>query len=87
MPGTFTTTVVTPERQVAEAQCTYANLPAHDGQLGVQHNRAPLLVELGEGTLRLDLAAGGTETYRLRGGFAQVVDNKLTVLADAVDSD
>ena len=83
--------MVTPERQVLEKECVYVNLPAHDGQLGVEHNRAPLLVALGSGRLRLDLApapggGGGSETYRVSGGFAQVVENRVTILTDEAEA-
>jgi hypothetical protein len=40
----FQCTVVTPEQQVMDETVTQAILPAHDGQLGVLTNRAPILV-------------------------------------------
>ena len=51
----FQCTVVTPEQQVLDETVTQAILPAHDGQIGILTDRAPLLVKLGVGPLRLDV--------------------------------
>jgi len=79
----FQCSLVTPERSVFEGAVTYATLPAHDGQLGVMHNHAPLLVQLGEGRLDLTLPGGTHQRYDLSGGFAQVHANKLTLLSES----
>src|SRR5438094_9390995 len=77
----FQIVVVTPEQQVLEETVTQAILPAHDGQVGILTNRAPLLVKLGQGPLKLDPAGGGkSRRLYLEGGIAQMKDNKLTVL-------
>lgn len=82
MAKTFTCSLVTPERSVLEAEVSYANLPAHDGQLGVMRDRAALLTELGKGTLTLDLADGSKKLFALEGGFAQMQSNRLTLLCE-----
>jgi len=90
----FRCVVVTPEQQTLDEKVSQVILPAHDGQLGILTNRSPLLVELGIGSLRVDLAAGGQPTtYFVDGGFAQMKDNVLTVLtqkaipADKIDAE
>lgn len=80
MPDTFQCTVVTPEQQVFDEPVQYASLPGWDGQVGVMHNRAPLLVKLGDGPLRLDDPAGKSRWFFVGGGFAQMKDNRLTLL-------
>ena len=57
--------------------------PIVDGDrlVGVLTDRAPLLARLGQGPLRVDLAAGGTRHYYVEGGVAQMKDNVLTILA------
>jgi F-type H+-transporting ATPase subunit epsilon len=84
----FQCTVVTPEQQAFDASITQAILPAHDGLIGILTNRAPLLVRLGAGPLRLDLAAGRSQYYFVDGGVAQMKDNKLTIVTgEAIASD
>jgi F-type H+-transporting ATPase subunit epsilon len=75
----FQCTIVTPEQQALDATVEQAILPAHDGLLGILTDRAPLLVKLGVGPLRVD-TAGGTIHFLVDGGVAQMKDNKLTVL-------
>lgn len=76
----FKVVVVTPEQQVLDESATQVILPAHDGQIGILTDRAPLLVKLGQGALQIDLPAGASRTFYVEGGIAQMKDNNLTVL-------
>lgn len=78
----FRCVIVTPEAQVLDESLTQAILPAHDGLLGVLTGRAPLLVKLGVGPLRVDLAGGQRQYFFVEGGVAQVKDDRLTILTD-----
>jgi F-type H+-transporting ATPase subunit epsilon len=78
----FQCTVVTPEQQVLDEQVTQAIVPAHDGQVGILTDRAPLLVKLGVGELRLDVAGGQHRAFLIDGGVAQMKDNRLTIITD-----
>lgn len=81
----FKIQLVTPQGKLLDAQATSCTLPAHDGSMGVLANRAPMVVKLGMGPLRVafaDSAAGqgGSREYLVEDGFAHMVDNKLLVL-------
>src|SRR6185295_6511150 len=78
---TFHCSVITPERAVLETEATFVALPAHDGELGVLRNRAPMLYKLGTGELRIDPPEGKKYLY-VDGGFAQMVENRLTLLTE-----
>ena len=82
MAATFHLSVVTPERSVLDGEVKFVALPAHDGEIGVMKNRAPLLVRLAPGALRAD-TDGGPRTLYIDGGFAEMADNRLTVLTEA----
>ncbi|HVR08653.1 MAG TPA: ATP synthase F1 subunit epsilon [Thermoanaerobaculia bacterium] len=82
MANTFHISVITPERAVLESEAVFAAVPAHDGELGILHNRAPMLYRLGAGLLRLDTPAGKRALF-VSGGFAQMVENRLTILTEA----
>ena len=77
----FDLAVITPERAVLRAPATFVAIPAWDGEVGILAHRAPLLVKLGVGWLRADTPEG-RKTYLIDGGFAQVVDNKVSVLTE-----
>jgi F-type H+-transporting ATPase subunit epsilon len=91
----FQCVIVTPEQQVLDERVSQVILPAHDGEVGILTGRAALLVKLGVGALRLDIAAGGAQkrTLFVDGGIAQMRDNQLTVLtsqaiaADEIDAE
>ena len=78
----FQCTVVTPEQQVLDESITQAIVPGHDGKVGILTDRAPLLLKLGLGALRIDLQSGQKKLYYIQGGVAQMKDNKLTILTE-----
>ncbi|HZF13858.1 MAG TPA: ATP synthase F1 subunit epsilon [Thermoanaerobaculia bacterium] len=81
---TFHVSVITPERAVLEADATFVAFPAHDGEVGILPGRAPLLFKMGIGLLRVEKPAadGGEERFFVDGGFAQMVENRLTLLTE-----
>lgn len=78
---TFQLAVVTPEAAVLDTEARFVALPAHDGEIGVLRDRAPLLIKLDVGLLRAETAEGTTRLY-VDGGFAEMIDNRLTVLTE-----
>lgn len=82
MASNFRCTIVTPESQLLDDEVTYASIPAWDGQVGLMHQRAPLLAKLGHGPLRLDYASGGSRWLYIGGGFAQMENDRLAVLTE-----
>ena len=78
---TFHCSVITPERAVLEADATFVAFPAHDGEVGILPGRAPLLFKMGIGSLRVETPEGN-HNYFVDGGFAQMVENRLTLLTE-----
>jgi len=78
---TLTCSVLTPERAVLEAQAGFAALPAYDGEVGILPGRAPLLCRLGVGIVRLQTAGDVTRLF-VDAGFAEVHDDKVTILTE-----
>ena len=77
----FHASVVTPEQAVFEGPARFVALPAWDGEIGIMRHRAPLLVKLGVGRLRID-TSDQQLVFLIDGGFAEMVDNRLTVLTE-----
>lgn len=82
-PMAFHCVIVTPEQQILDERVQQVILPAHDGEMGVLTDRAPVLIKLGIGRLRVDIASGKTASFYVEGGVAQMRDNKLTILTDS----
>src|SRR5688500_11772055 len=78
----FQCVIVTPEAQVLDETVTQVILPAHDGEVGILTDRAPLLVKLGLGALRIDFQGGQKRELFVEGGVAQMKDNRLTILTN-----
>lgn len=78
---TFHCSVITPERAVLEADATFVAFPAHDGEVGILRNHAPLLYKLGVGLLRVETPEE-KHAFFVDGGFAQMVENRLTLLTE-----
>ena len=79
--GTFHCSVIAPEKAVLECDARFVAFPAHDGEMGILQNRAPLLCRVGIGRLRVE-TPDEAHTFFVAGGFAQVVANKLTILTE-----
>ncbi|MCG3177809.1 MAG: ATP synthase epsilon chain [Phycisphaerae bacterium] len=80
---TFQVELVTPHLAEQPMTCTFAALPAWDGEIGVLHGRSPLVCKLGAGELRVEVD-GAVRRYYIQGGFAEVLDGVVTVLTGQV---
>jgi F-type H+-transporting ATPase subunit epsilon len=85
MADTFQLEVATPERLLVDEQVTEAQLPGKNGYMGILAGHAPLLSALGAGLLTY---AGGSKTEMLviSGGFVEVFENHVRVLADHAET-
>jgi F-type H+-transporting ATPase subunit epsilon len=78
----FRVSVVTPEGSVLEADALSAVFPAYDGEVGILPNHAPLLALLGVGELRVKRTDGVEDRLYVDQGFAQFLDDKLTLVTE-----
>ena len=76
--------IATPEKLVVDRQADYAEIPGKSGFMGILPGHAALLSELGEGKLTLT-TAGQSESFTVTGGYVEVRDNHVRVLADRVE--
>ena len=73
--------IATPEKLVASQPADSVQIPGKDGYMGILPGHAALLSELGEGELSLT-RSGQTERYQVSGGYVEIRDNHVRVLAD-----
>ena len=86
MADTFELEIVTPERSIVKEAAVRAQVPGKDGYLGILPEHAPLLSELGIGTLTYVTPRGTTYSVAIHGGYVEVLDNQVRVLADIAES-
>ena len=76
--------VITPDKVVWDAMAEELILPSSTGQLGVLTDHAPLLTALDIGVMKLKSDAGWTSIVLME-GFAEVEDNKVTILCNGAE--
>ena len=84
--STFRCAIVTPTEQVLDEDVTEVEFPQWDGQRGLMKSAAPFVGRLGVGLLRIRISGGGDKEFLLNGGFAELHDDKLVLLADEIVS-
>jgi F-type H+-transporting ATPase subunit epsilon len=84
MADRFRLRVYSPERQLVDTDVAEVTAPGVYGEIGVLPDHAALVTLLEPGVLSYKT---GTAVNRLRvsGGFAEVRDNVMTVLADSAE--
>jgi len=77
--------LVTPERQVMSEDVYMVVVPGTEGESGIMEGHAPYMTTLKNGELAVYRSAGAQpERIAVTGGFAEMGDKGLTVLAESV---
>ena len=73
--------LVSPERELFAGLVDQVDAPGSEGDFGVLAGHAPFMTALKEGPVRVH-NDGTVKTYEVRGGFADVTPEGLTILAE-----
>ena len=73
--------IVTPEKQLVAEEVDQVNAPGSEGDLGILYNHAPILTNLRSGQLSYE-KDGETIALVVSGGYLEVSENRVTVLAE-----
>jgi len=84
LPEVLELVIVTPMRQLVRTHTREVTLPGATGYLGVLPGHAPLMTELGIGELIFQGTAQ-TEPIAIVRGFAEVLPERVTVLAETAE--
>jgi F-type H+-transporting ATPase subunit epsilon len=84
MADTIQIEVVTPERMVVKDTADDVQIPGKDGYLGILPGHAPLITELAVGEISYR-HAGQTKRLSVAWGFAEVLPDKVTILAETAE--
>ena len=85
MAETFELEIATPERLIVREQAVRAQIPGKDGYYGILPDHAAMVSELGIGTLTYATSSGGSYVVAIHGGFVEVLENHVRVLADIAE--
>ena len=84
MSQKLTLSIVTPEKQLVSDEVDQVNASGTEGDLGILYDHAPLLTNLRSGQLSYE-KDGETVALVVSGGYLEVTDNRVIVLAEAVE--
>ncbi len=80
--GLLTVRLVTPDRVLLDATAEAVELPSMSGYLEALYGAAPLLAELGAGEVRLHGGTSKEQVFFVAWGFAEVLPERVTILAE-----
>ncbi|MEM9326835.1 MAG: ATP synthase F1 subunit epsilon [Bacteroidota bacterium] len=79
--------IITPDEKVFQGEVDSATFPGSDGSFQVLNNHAPMISTLGYGDIKYSrmVEKKVRETHLLvEGGIVEVLNNKVTVLAEKI---
>jgi F-type H+-transporting ATPase subunit epsilon len=77
--------VVTPEKRVVDDQASEITIPGSTGYLGILPGHAPLITEIAVGEIAYKDSHGARQLLAVAWGFAEVLPDKVTVLAETAE--
>ena len=74
--------ITSPDKQIFSGDVDLVQLPGSDGLFEIFHNHAPMIAALGPGRAKVQDAEGKLQFFDIKGGVCEVLENKITVLAE-----
>jgi F-type H+-transporting ATPase subunit epsilon len=84
MADTLHLQIVTPDKKLVDDAADQVQMPGKSGYLGILPGHAPLITELTTGEIAYT-KSGTTQYVAMSWGFAEVLPDKVTILADAAE--
>jgi len=78
--------IVTPTKVIFKGDVISFSAPGVMGGFQILYNHAPMLSEIGVGVVKLQQPNGSETFYATSGGFVDVLNNRVIVLAETVES-
>jgi F-type H+-transporting ATPase subunit epsilon len=85
MPGNLNVNIVAPDRSVFRGEAAGVGAPGVEGSFEVLYNHAPMIAAFGVGALYVKQPNGERIVFATSGGFLEVVNNNVTVLAETAE--
>jgi len=84
MADTLHLQIITPDRMLVREDADSVQIPGKSGYLGILPGHAPLITELMIGEISFT-KGGSTQYLAVSWGFAEVLPDKVTILADTAE--
>lgn len=83
MAQAFKFELVSPERLLVSGEVESVIIPATEGEMTVMGNHAPVMTTVKPGVVTVKYASGSEERYVVFGGFADILPDACTLLAES----
>lgn len=77
--------IVTPERTLLKDEISQVTVPTTEGEITILPKHSPLISILKPGMIELRKGKGEIEIMSVSGGFVEVLNNKIVILADTAE--
>lgn len=85
MPNTFYAQLLTPNGPLFEGDVTGVHIPGSEGNFEILVNHAPIVSTLGIGKIVIKKEDNSERVYAVSGGFAEMKNNSLSLLAEKAE--
>jgi len=82
MADNFTFELVSPEKLLLSGDAEMVTIPGVEGDMGVLAKHAAVMTSLRPGLVGVKMADGSETAFFVRGGFADITPDSVTVLAE-----
>ena len=77
--------IVAPDKRVFQGEAQSVQAPGVEGSFQVLNNHAPMIAAIGTGPMYVTTSGGEKVAFATSGGFLEVLNNRVTVLAETVE--
>jgi F-type H+-transporting ATPase subunit epsilon len=81
----MTLEILTPERKIFSGEVYGVQLPGISGLFEILDKHAPMVSALKAGKLKILTDKTATVSYKIQSGFAEIINNKATVLVEGAE--
>lgn len=75
--------IITPDKKLFSGDVKAVQLPGTEGSFGILNNHAPLISTLKTGKIKITDTTQGVQSFDIKGGVVEVLNNNITVLAES----
>ncbi len=76
--------ILSPEQEIFSGPVKAVRVPGSNGSFEMLENHAPIVSSLAAGEVYLTLPEGEKKTFRIEGGFVEMLNNEISLLVSGV---
>ena len=78
-------TILSPDKEIFTGAVKSVKVPGANGSFEMLENHAPIVSALEKGEVRIIKENGEKDTFRIQGGFVEMLNNEVSLLVSGVE--